>query len=172
MGCDIHMYVEYRFDGKWVCGDYFEKNPYYNGVDSDESKYNVVNIYNGRNYELFGVLAGVRNYDVPCISEPRGLPNDCNDFIKKEYESWIGDAHSCSWLTLQELIDFHESVRPTYSYPRATGNYILENLIDRLKERADSLNVIYDFLWTGNERSRKEAYDKSKGIRIVFWFDN
>lgn len=172
MGCDIHMYVEYRFDGKWVCGDHFEKNPYYNGIDHYEPEYSLVKIYDYRDYALFGVLAGVRNYEVPCISEPRGLPDDCNDFIQKEYEAWEGDAHSCSWLTLQEIIDFQERVGPTYDFPGKRDRYILENLINKLKERADSLNLIYDFLWTGNERSRKEAYDKAKGIRIVFWFDN
>lgn len=117
MGCDIHMYVEYRFDGKWVCGDYFSKSPYYNGVDPYEPKYSLVDIYDYRDYDLFGVLAGVRNREVPCISEPRGLPNDCNDFIKKEYEVWWCDAHSCSWLTLQEIIDFQERVGPTYDFP-------------------------------------------------------
>jgi len=47
---------------------------------------------------------------------------------------------------------------------------ILEDLISGLKKRADELNIIYDFLW--EEESYNEAYEKSNGIRIVFWFDN
>jgi hypothetical protein len=165
MGCDIHMYVEYRHDGRWVCGDYFEVNPYYPKCGPE---YSLVELYGYRDYALFGILAGVRKPEMPRIDDPRDLPEDCNDFIKKEYESWGIDAHSCSWLTLQELIDFQDKVGPTYDY----GGYILENLINKLKERANELNLIYDFQWTGNERSEREAYKKSAGIRIVFWFDN
>lgn len=163
MGCDIHMYVEYRLDGKWVSGDLFEINPYYPKYGPE---YRLVELYGYRDYALFGILAGVREPEMPRIADPRGLPRDCNDLIKKEYEHWELDAHSCSWVTLQELID---TQKETTGILDSVG---LNNLTDKLKERANELNIIYDFLWTGNKCSRQEAYKKSAGIRIVFWFDN
>lgn len=61
-------------------------------------------IYDGRNYELFGILAGVRGNITP-ISYPKGLPFDVTDEVKSLYESWEGCAHSASWITLDEIWD-------------------------------------------------------------------
>lgn len=58
MGCDIHCYVEYRkkSDDRWR--DFGGRiNP-------------------GRNYCLFGAMAGVRTGHIPFII-PRGCPQDC-----------------------------------------------------------------------------------------------
>lgn len=174
MGCDIHMYVEYKLGSKWHNGDYFRMNPNWKGADSvSESQYTRVEIYPYRDYALFSVLANVRNGypGYQCIDQPRDLPDNVTDFVKAEYESWGWDAHSASYLTLQELIDFHEKYHPVYDLP--LSGYILENLIEKLKERANDINLIYDFYWNSDrEESRREAYRKSKNIRIVFWFDN
>lgn len=48
-------------------------------------------------------------------------------------------------------------------------NTVLVPLIEALKQRADELSVIYDFMWVCKPQ---EAYEKSDNIRIVFWFDN
>ena len=153
MGCDIHMHVEYNMNGKWMCGDYFS-------LDSistlDNPKFNVVGFYSNRNYSLFAVLADVRNSDcVEYIDTPRGLPDDAHEFTKSCYDAWSLDAHSCSYFTLKELIDFDDE--------------ILDPIIEKLKVRADELNLIYDFTW---EYNYNKAYESSDNIRIVFWFDN
>jgi len=49
-------------------------------------------------------------------------------------------------------------------------NVVLIPLIEALKQRANELNLIYDFEWERD--SGEEAYAKSDKIRIVFWFDN
>lgn len=57
-----------------------------------------------RNYRLFAVLAGVRNYDnatVP-IAEARGLPADCSLQLREELDD--SDLHSHSWLLLAEVL--------------------------------------------------------------------
>lgn len=75
MGCDIHMYVEYRQrmaehhgSEKWYTwGDRF--NP-------------------GRNYLLFGALAGVRDDTITPIAADRGIPEDASwgvDYANKIY---------------------------------------------------------------------------------------
>ena len=166
MGCDIHMHVEYRHNssGKWLCGDYFCMLP---ESTLDNPKYSWVSIYDYRNYDLFGVLAGVRHYaGNNQIDIPRGLPNDVSDFVRIDYECWELDAHNCSYLTLRELIEFDLYDWDDYE----EESHLLIPLIDRLKQRADELNLIYDFCWDG--RSRGESMKKAENIRIVFWFDN
>lgn len=176
MGCDIHMHVEYKIGNKWYCGDHFYMNAdWRDNKTSNEPEYTFVPIYDHRNYALFSVLANVRNSHPPrlYIDTPRGLPEDVCDYVKSDYESWGIDAHSCSYLTLQELIDFHEQQCPVYDLANLWRGYILEDLIGRLKERADELSLIYDYKWTSpHQTTRQEAYETSANIRIVFWFDN
>jgi len=71
----------------------------------------------GRNYDLFAILANVRNgYGfagcdtgdgfIP-IDEPRGLPGDVTDDVKKESDGWGINGHSHSWFTLRELLEYN-----------------------------------------------------------------
>lgn len=201
MGCDIHIYAERRVGNKWHNCDYYVPSLNERWRDNFER----VETCGNRNYALFATLANVRNYgNTDYICEPKGLPKDVSDFVLDEYEDEYGDLHSCSYLTLQELIDFSneghplkrrgmlspqqqaeldEGILPEH-WCQGTSNPdfefreweeqidILAPLIEDLKRRADQLNMIYYFLWNGNDRSRKEAYEKSADIRIVFWFDN
>lgn len=92
MGCDIHLYVEARENGVWV-----EKKG---------------DFYDGRNYNLFSVLAGVRNrHEIIPICEPRGLPEDVSESVREDecYD------HSHSWLTLAELMAFDWTQTATLS---------------------------------------------------------
>jgi hypothetical protein len=116
MGCDIHPHVERRVNGHW------ERIP-----DAPTSISN-------RNYDVFAILANVRNGygfaghptggGLPVIAEPRGLPADIaqplvaglpyqghwaakypeGDSMERAREDY-GD-HSQSWLTLAELLAF------------------------------------------------------------------
>lgn len=63
-------------------------------------------LYENRNYNLFGILAGVREYSINPISEPKGMPSDLCEYIKSECESWDCDGHTHSYYTFRELIDF------------------------------------------------------------------
>lgn len=168
MGCDIHMYVEYKNNGgsdaEWRCGDYFHM---FDPLSTD-SKPTRIELYGERDYDLFAVLANVRNYEhIDYIEDPKGLPRDATEFVTREYSTWGFDAHSCSYFTLRELIDYDYEHDPRDSF----GHYILKKLIDRLKRRADELNLIWDFERNGSS-GREKALDKSNNIRIVFWFDN
>lgn len=166
MGCDIHMHVEFKrpnwsSDVGWKCGDYFTI------VDPTDPKCEpeYVGLCEHRNYDRFAILADVRNYDRKYISSPRGLPEDVTDYVMKEYKTWIDDAHSTSYLTMREIVEFHESEKPTDIF----GNYILEPLIDRLTQRADELYLLYEHEVKDPTPS---ALRKMEDIRIVFWFDN
>lgn len=100
MGTDIHLVVEKRQpDGSWRRAE--EKRP---TTDKwDDHPLTREDWYSERNYTLFGVLAGVRGYDIPKIAEPRGLPDNIDREEDANYD--IGD-HTYSWLTVQELYDY------------------------------------------------------------------
>jgi hypothetical protein len=87
MGCDIHGMMEAKnTDGYYV-----------NRGDPEI----------GRNYEMFAVLANVRNsYDLHPIDVPRGKPGNMCEELSALHEAWEGDAHSHSWVTLKDLKNF------------------------------------------------------------------
>lgn len=115
MGCDIHMYVEYKRKNEnvWKTGDYFVKG----GVWAEDDGYARKELHGSRNYTLFTTLAGVRDYGEgnSIVSEPRGLPVDVSDYVKQESDRWDGDGHTHSWLTLKELKDF-QATGPKINY--------------------------------------------------------
>jgi len=103
MGTDIHITVQQRQADGWKTLD-----PKLHGVLS----YGEKDWCEDRNYNLFAILANVRNgrgfagvvtgggFNV--ISEPRGYPEDLEP-------SFIEDAdwgHSHTWLSLKEILDF------------------------------------------------------------------
>ena len=115
MGCDIHLYVEQRKNGQWRALDNF--------VTEDagtEFQYVTVpykeRLYSGRSYNLFAILADVRNgrgfagiktgEGFNPISEPRGVPNDASPEYKHQVEEAGRDGHSHSYHTLRQLLDY------------------------------------------------------------------
>lgn len=157
MGCDIHNHVEVLKGDKWRCADAYFLN-YKSGGYMPEY------FCDDRRYTLFSILANVRNNgEIPCISEPRDIPDDVTDVVWNEYESWGSDAHSASYLTLKELIEFREEHKDQ-QYVKT-----MDELILKLKIRADTLSVIP--LWAWETRYEVAIEDASK-VRLVFWFDN
>lgn len=127
MGCDIHLHSEVKIDEQW---------------------HHHTGGYSRRCYPLFSKLADVRNPggDIEPISFPRGLPDDMSLVTRKEYECWKGDAHSMSFLELEEvrvIIDWAKSVSL--------------DLVAYEKFR-DLVYLIEDGFFTD--------------ARVVFWFDN
>lgn len=176
MGCDIHMHIEY-FDNcyknskikpikKWRCADWFKLNKYYG--EKGEPKYKQVPLWEERSYNLFAILAGVRNHnDIEPISEPRGIPFNVSDEVLKDYKSWGGDAHSASYLTLQELINFVNNKQDTSRMVTfIDGIQCLTNLIDDIKNHVESDGFIYDC------DDIELGFPTLNDVRIVFWFDN
>lgn len=112
MGTDIHFFVEKRVKDKWVSADKWEIDK-----DCEPPRERVKDeLYGDRNYNLFAILANVRNGAgfagiktgegfVP-IAMPRGLPDDVCDRIQKECDEWGSDGHSHSYLTVAEIMDY------------------------------------------------------------------
>jgi len=118
MGCDIHLHVEVRRDGKWThyaSDDAVDDDPRrvvdeWGGVGlagaSGEIDWELRCDFDvGRNYALFAMLSGVRDYGggtVP-VAEPRGVPDDASPETAADAAEWDADGHTHSWLTLAEL---------------------------------------------------------------------
>lgn len=123
MGCDIHMAVERRENGRWVrvmppveardpwLVEWAAKQP----ADNWSHKRAEVTWYSDRNYDCFAVLADVRNNGhITPIATPRGFPDDLSDGVRALLDEnrpddcddvWMGD-HSHTWLLLSEVLAY------------------------------------------------------------------
>ena len=71
-------------------------------------------LYDGRNYNLFAILANVRNgygfagietgSGFNCIQEDRGLPEDVSNEVETELDDEY--LHNIGYITLRELVEF------------------------------------------------------------------
>lgn len=125
MGCDIHGGIEWRSnpDASWFTHCILK------GM--------------GRDYELFGKLAGVRGGG--CLVEPRGFPDDASPYIKDEWRE-CGD-HTPSWLSPQE---FDEAFFACAVPAGNTADY---------RAVMKTLHALADEVGGSN-------------VRFVFWFDS
>lgn len=122
MGCDIHCYAEVKRGNRWVKVGKVFTNTWYRPEKKVEKweKWNKPKTdqpYDNRNYDLYGILANVRNGRgfagcdmgdgfIP-IDMPRGLPSDVSDKVKKISDGWGCDGHSHSYFTLEELLKYN-----------------------------------------------------------------
>lgn len=205
MGCDIHLFTEINkeSEGKenWVNNDCWKHNPYYNPEDPDgEIPMEHVSIYSGRNYDLFGILANVKNYsENGCIDDPRGLPDNVSWVTKQEADRWSGDAHNHSWFTLKELKDYYQKngrMKRSGMVSQESAKLLDEgketpntwagwtdpsmNWVFREWEEVSSLYYLVKKLdkecreefWIQKNEDLNDRYEQEKNYRIVFWFDN
>jgi hypothetical protein len=160
MGCDIHAFVE-RIRNPHSPKDITSYTRSDFGSESHRF-YTESSILDNRDYSYFYQLAGVRGRanDKYIFSEPRGLPEDVSEGIKQEYEEWGDDAHSASYATLQELIDFVADVK---------SKQLKELLLDQDTTDLTHMEKVIDYLKIKAEQQFTKDYNL---IRIVFWFDN
>jgi hypothetical protein len=117
MGSDIHALVECKVNGKWLM------------VDRCKGMATI------RNYARFAALAG---------PNPKGLPEDLSDSGMLYAEEWSDDAHSHSFL------DLEEASRLFLVTDRAPDKWWKQNPCEYYFNVADA---------------------KSNYHRLVFWFD-
>lgn len=177
MGCDIHVYLEKRsnqvireeklnqiFNNSektediWVSADKWSPDPDYPEWSKRKNHIEYQDrIYAGRNYLLFGILAGVRWWDCPNkISEPRGLPSNLSQELKEIREDWGSDGHSDSYFTLTELLNYDWSFWDDYDIGDG------EKVGPELKQFMKSIDKMKLMCSDGS----------TDNLRIVFWFDN
>lgn len=186
MGCDIHVAAEVRQGRKWTrvfpqrsmlddwmqeCADEAKakraRGESLNGMDRYYLKAEKEEWYSSRNYNLFSVLADVRNgvrgnsflfrepatgHYIPPIDAPRGLPKNMSAELRRaireaDHDSdehfYIGD-HSFSYLTLRELQEYDWQ-----SGTVTTGIVSLEQFLERMAKHGDTIPL----------RADEEPYD-------------
>ncbi|PKA40428.1 hypothetical protein CWR43_28010 [Rhizobium sullae] len=151
MGCDIHCYAERR-----------------NGKKFAKVKCDA---FGDRSYGTFGFLADVRNYsDVPPIAERRGFPNDASSGVLGSYQGWGSDAHSPSWLRVDELeaFDYDRPVEDRRVTRQTSwgldGGCTAEAGGGKMTTYREFLG---EWFFKDIAKLREAGAD-----RIVFWFDN
>ena len=106
--------------------------------------------YDGRNYELFGILAGVRSNGFDPIDYPRDLPDDVSEEIRDEHMDWGSDAHSASYYYLSELLESGYRKLDVETLKEYGISHFFKDVLDRCVQIADD----------------------PKDFRLVFWFDS
>lgn len=151
MGCDIHIYSEYRdlpvgFGRLWKSNEMWLSDP---GGDAPTVPY-CHRLHTGRSYELFGTLSdGVRGFP----GRPaKGFPKDACPQVQAVRAKWSQDGHSDSWLTVSELTEIRRQ-NGIMPYVRRDIDQILSRL----------WCVHFDFPVI-------DPYEDN--TRVVFWFDN
>jgi hypothetical protein len=125
MGTDIHAVFEAKINDRWQV---------------IESEYEE-----DRDYVLFALLAGVRNYySIEPIAANRGIPDDLSFALyddsrteEEDCELWLGD-HSFSYITADECAAY-ESENETLS-----SNYFFKEMA-RLKEKYGEVRMVFGF---------------------------
>lgn len=148
MGCDIHIHAEKKTESGYEIIDQIKP-------------------FDNRSYGTFGFLAGVRNYsDVTPISQPRGIPDDVSPPVKHEHDGGEGDAHSASWLSVEELSNFD------YDQLMEDRRVMRNNNGGCTCDAGEGQSMSYrEFLGEGFFKDI-EILKESEATRIVFWFDN
>jgi hypothetical protein len=141
MGCDIHMVLERKYGLKWIAMDTFK------GHEGSHGKGWTSPAATSRNYVRFAALASVRG-DGP---QARGLPADISETTAMLFEDWGSDAHSMSWLPLDEaakifLATDHDTKPDDFKSKYPQSHYFGVDESDARSNRVKH--------------------------RIVFWFDN
>jgi len=93
MGCDIHLYIEYK-----------SKKPQYDGRESTWHSFGK-SINPGRNYAMFGLMANVRNCysdgKLPVLVEPRGMPEDAGYTATDDNRIYISETESEDYVCME-----------------------------------------------------------------------
>jgi hypothetical protein len=160
MGCDIHCYVEYQKSD-------------YPGWRDFGGRVNP-----GRDYSLFGRLAGVRSG--PALVEPRGIPGDLAWAARDDWFLFISESGGGDYVTLAVAMGYAEHGRkiieqdgkPTWvEHPDwHTPSWLS---VDEFEAALTAESE-----WPPNDEywavlaAMKCLRERGNEVRIVFWFDN
>ena len=101
MGCDIHLYIEYK-----------SKKTEFDGYDSGWQSFGG-RINPGRNYAMFGLMANVRNCysdgKLPVLVEPRGMPEDAGYTATDDNRIYISETESEDYVCMETAKRWVES---------------------------------------------------------------
>lgn len=154
MGCDIHSFAEKKDkNGNWEVIPDFEP-------------------FEVRSYRVYGWLANVRNYSaLTPIAERRGFPEDASAEVNENYEFWDCDAHSVSWLFVDELLAFNYDA---VCEDRRVTRQMSPNYFDggQTCEEGQGRQTTYREMFGESFFTDLEKLKELNAERVIFWFDN
>lgn len=171
MGCDIHLYIEYRNKE----ADEAQEWRYFGG------RFNP-----GRNYMLFGILAeGVRSVSAFGYT-PRGLPEGLGYVSRDESRIFISEHENGEYVTMEKaltwaqrgykLINNHNG-KPTWvehpdwhshSWLTTQEYHMALEFYNNQNNSPNWLEPEYEAVLSSLKRLEELGYT----ARVVFWFDN
>ena len=196
MGCDIHMFIEYRNSGcPWQADSNHkelirdtclsrctDKKDYCDECSAGKFKqcdmayrhFNQINA-TSRDYQLFGLLASVRG---PGPREPKGLPHDVSDIVCEASASDGGHSHSYISLEEFEKVLFEEYEDKDYPYDPTDKHNIWYDWEDKSIEHPPDFTSIVTYGKMLKEKHNVEKYILDNDsvndveVRLIFWFDS
>ena len=169
MGCDIHCYMEYK------TADYEDSYSRWRPMGG--------RINPGRNYRIFGYLAGVRDDEVEQVAPLRGFPEDAGYaahgdewlYIVEEETREKGCAsreNAESWVKYGSKYKLDADGKPTHvSHPDwHSHSWVTSDEWEKAikKDKDDSWCFQYGAMLAALRYLEKKGCQ----TRIVFWFDN
>lgn len=191
MGADVHMYIEQNLPVR-----YGAEERHWVSRDVRTINGRLLHVYSDRSYEIFSIIGNVRNdgYVEP-IDDCRGVPEDSCQFIQDMVAQDREWAHSLSYVTLAELLEYHaahpqvkragmispeqaarldnEGITPNSwcKWTNAAGyvhrEWYDENSIVSLIECIINRIQLFD-RWLTEEQIKEDGAN----IRVVFYFDS
>jgi hypothetical protein len=168
MGCDIHCYIQYK-----------EKNQTSDYWFSFGGQFNP-----GRNYTMFGILANVREHDLPKYYDPKGLPDHKLSWSIEEdlYLHITEDGQGDNEATLENALQWRRPIindmdgKPYkvehpdwHSHSWLTTDELKKAYSWYKKETGWKVGLEYRVLLS----IMKALENKGKNdVELVFWFDN
>lgn len=170
------MFLESRMPGQsWqLHPKHLPKNTY----QKEYSGHGLNEIVLGRDYCMFGVLAGVRG--VGCLYSPRGFPDTASPELTK---AWIeGGEHTPSYLSVDELIRCIKAYnKAIYSKKKFKLKKTVRNIFENpVEDHYNPKCILYTdvvayckkFIKTNSYKCIDGLIDISPEVRLVFWFDS
>lgn len=173
MGCDIHLYQEYRKKSA-------EAKKQWSGLGG--------RINPGRNYYLFGLLSKGVRIDLKDAFEPRGLPEDIAYEAKDDSQLFITEEEGEGYATLEQAKEWEKrGNKITYHGDKPV---FVENpdhhshswlTLDEFKKvmrlfRKECKKELYSGYFEVEYEAIQAALERLEELgqdtRVVFWFDN
>lgn len=167
MGCDIHMVLERKIKDEWVGVHHYHgfegaalRSMDYLAKDKPNPQGWISFRITGRDYRMFGELAGVRTSGT-LGNEPQGLPEDASQLTLALANEWGMDGHSHSHLSLTKFAQ-------AYAAAMDQTAQLVEHRLHPTEQTQTWFNDICTLI-TGFDIY---AYNRYDDFRICFWFDN
>lgn len=162
MGCDIHMFIEYRRNSKSWTPLGKEIKP-------------------GRNYQMFGILAGVRS-DQEFYFKPRGVPHDISYLAEYASRLFINETEGVSiekanqWVIkgISKFIYDNENkpcwvTNPDHHTHSWLSSYEFGMALKHYNSKHPGcIEPGYEAMLASLARLNELGFE----ARVVFWFDN